>query len=199
MPDACVDAVVTDPPYGINYRSKRLGGIVNDDRPFIWWLRDAWRVTRDGGALVCFCRWDVQEAFRFAIDLAGFRIRSQVVWDREIHGMGDTAGAFAPRHDVMWFATKGRFKFSRGRPASVLRARTLRGASLTHPTEKPLPLMQQLVRAVTAPGHVVLDPFSGSGATAHAALLEGCRFVGVELDEGFFKNAEDRLQRVAAL
>jgi DNA modification methylase len=197
LPDGVADAFVTDPPYGISYESKKLGGIRNDDRPFIWWLRDAWRITRDGGALVCFCRWDVQEAFKFAIELAGFRIRSQVVWDREVHGMGDTAGAFAPRHDVVWFATKGRFRFPRGRPPSVLRAKTLRGAALTHPTEKPVPLLQQLVRAVTPPGGLVIDPFTGSGSTGHAVLLEGGRFFGTELDEVFVANARARLTRVS--
>ncbi len=49
-----------------------------------------------------------------------------------------------------------------------------------HPTVKPLELMQWLVRLVTPPGGTVLDPFTGSGSTGVAALLEGRRFVGIE-------------------
>jgi DNA modification methylase len=41
LPDDCIDAVVADPPYGINYKSKRGQRIANDDAPFIWWIRDA--------------------------------------------------------------------------------------------------------------------------------------------------------------
>lgn len=195
LPDASVDAVVTDPPYGIEYRgrSARHRPIANDDRPFIWWLRDAWRVTKDGGALICFCRWDVQEAFRFAIELAGFTVKSQVVWDRERHGMGDLAASFAPRHDVAWFATKGRFRFPGGRPVSVVRAARAHASALQHPTEKPVPLMQQLVRAVCPVGGLVLDPFAGSGSTGVAALLEGRRFLGVELDVAYSAIARQRL------
>jgi hypothetical protein len=52
-----------------------------------------------------------------------------------------------------------------------------------HPTVKPIDLMRYLVRLVTPPGGLVLDPFTGSGTTGCAALLEGARFVGCELDE----------------
>ena len=51
-----------------------------------------------------------------------------------------------------------------------------------HATVKPLELMRWLVRLVTPPGGVVLDPFLGSGTTAEACLIEGVRCVGVELD-----------------
>ena len=101
-----VDAVITDPPYGIAYANQAGKRVLNDERPFIWWLYDAYRIAATGGALVCFCRWDVQEAFRWAIEIAGFKVKSQVIWDREVHGMGDTKSAFGPRHDVIWFATK---------------------------------------------------------------------------------------------
>lgn len=52
IPDETFDAIVTDPPYGIAYKSKRLGGIANDERPFIWWLHDAYRVLKDNSAIV---------------------------------------------------------------------------------------------------------------------------------------------------
>lgn len=193
VPDACVDAVVTDPPYGIGYRSLLTGTIANDDRPFIWWLRDAWRVTVDGGALVCFCRWDVQEAFRFAIELAGFTLRSQVIWDREHHGMGNLAQQFGPQHDVIWFATKGRFRFRNGRPVSVIRVRRPHTGA-RHPTEKPLELMERLVGPVSPVDGVVLDPFASSGSTGVAALQLGRRFIGVELDEHHAATSRARLE-----
>lgn len=84
LPDGNVDAVITDPPYGIdfqsNMRSKRLPKIANDQRPFIWFLHDAYRVTKDGGCCICFCRWDTEDVFKMAMEAAGFRIKSQLVW-----------------------------------------------------------------------------------------------------------------------
>ena len=60
--------------------------------------------------------------------------------------------------------------------------RKLKGRVNSHPTVKPVALMRYLVRLVTPPGGIVLDPFAGSGSTGVAALKEGFQFVGVELD-----------------
>ena len=200
MPDGCVDAVVTDPPYGIAYQSawrtdplKRHRPIANDAQPFVWFLPEAARLLRPGGALLCFCRWDTREAFRLAIGWAGLQVRSHVVWDREAHGMGDLTAQFAPQHDDIWFATKGQFRFPGERPKSVVRALRVSGASMVHPNEKPVDLMRQLVDAVTPPGGVVLDPFLGSGATGCAAVATNRSFVGIEMDEERFAIAEDRI------
>jgi site-specific DNA-methyltransferase (adenine-specific) len=63
----------------------------------------------------------------------------------------------------------------------------------THPTLKPINLMTYLCRMITPPGGIVLDPFMGSGSTGISACLEGFRFVGMELDEDYFKIAEARV------
>ncbi len=70
-----------------------------------------------------------------------------------------------------------------------------RGADNKHPTVKPTDLMRYLCRLVTPPNGIVLDPFMGSGSTGKAAMLEGFRFVGIELDEGYFKIAQDRINQ----
>lgn len=63
----------------------------------------------------------------------------------------------------------------------------------THPTVKPLDLMRWLVRLVTPPGGLVLDPFTGSGTTGAAAAIEGFRFLGFELDTGHAEIARTRI------
>ena len=63
----------------------------------------------------------------------------------------------------------------------------------THPTLKPINLMTYLCRLITPPGGVILDPFMGSGSTGISACLEGFRFVGMELQEDYFKIAEARI------
>jgi site-specific DNA-methyltransferase (adenine-specific) len=67
-----------------------------------------------------------------------------------------------------------------------------------HPTVKPTDLMRQLVRLVTPPGGVVLDPFTGSGSTAKAAILEGFEFIGCELTEEYLPIIEGRLNHAVA-
>jgi site-specific DNA-methyltransferase (adenine-specific) len=62
-----------------------------------------------------------------------------------------------------------------------------------HPTVKPIALMRYLIRLVTPPGAVVLDPFTGSGTTGIAAALEGCEFVGIEQSADYAAIAEARI------
>ncbi len=71
------------------------------------------------------------------------------------------------------------------------RGKTLRTNS--HPTVKPTELMRWLVRLVTPPGGVVLDPFMGSGSTGKAARIEGFRFIGIELSEEYAAIARARI------
>jgi site-specific DNA-methyltransferase (adenine-specific) len=66
-----------------------------------------------------------------------------------------------------------------------------------HPTVKPTDLMRWLVRLVTAPGGLVLDPFMGSGSTGKAAMLEGFRFAGADLDPDHVEIARARIAHSA--
>jgi site-specific DNA-methyltransferase (adenine-specific) len=74
-----------------------------------------------------------------------------------------------------------------------------RGEGNNHPTVKPVALMRWLVRMVTPPGGTVLDPFMGSGTTGVAAVQEGFRFVGIELEPEYVAIAERRIAGVRDL
>jgi site-specific DNA-methyltransferase (adenine-specific) len=63
----------------------------------------------------------------------------------------------------------------------------------THPTVKPISLMRYLVKMVTPPGGLVLDPFAGSGSTCIAAAEEGMQFLGIEREEEYVKIARSRV------
>lgn len=77
-----------------------------------------------------------------------------------------------------------------------------RGARLvanSHPTVKPLDLMQWLCRLVTPKGGLILDPFTGSGSTGRAAVAEGFRFLGIELSDEYASIARARIAEYAPL
>jgi len=199
--DELVDAVIADPPYGINYQSARridkaarMPKIANDTRPFIWWLYDAYRITKMGGAILCFCEWRYQDVFKMAIETAGFTLKSQIIWDRGCHGLGDLNASFAPQHDVVWFGVKGNFCFQNGRPQSIIRSPRVAPNNLVHPNEKPVPLMRHLVEMVTPTGGMVLDPFMGSGSTGAACINTGRRFIGIEKNADYFSIACQRVK-----
>ena len=79
-------------------------------------------------------------------------------------------------------------------PGSFQSEGTKKAANNNHPTVKPTALMRYLCRLVTPPGGLVLDPFMGSGSTGKAAMLEGFRFIGCELDPDYVAIARARIE-----
>ena len=63
-----------------------------------------------------------------------------------------------------------------------------------HPTVKPTALMRYLIRLITPPGGVVLDPFAGSGSTGKGAVLDGYSFIGCEIDPDYYEIARRRIE-----
>ena len=63
-----------------------------------------------------------------------------------------------------------------------------------HPTVKPIELMKYLIKLVTPPGGIVLDPFNGSGSTGCAAVELGCEYVGIELDLKYVEISKKRIE-----
>jgi site-specific DNA-methyltransferase (adenine-specific) len=146
-----------------------------------------------------FCNWETSCEWRRHIEGVGLTVVSQVIWDREHHGMGDLAGGFAPMHDVVWYATKGRRVFAGERPKSVLRhRRPSPGADFGHPTCKPLSLMREIVDAIKRDTHLpTIDPFMGSGTTGAACVMTGVHFLGTEIDATYFDIAARRISAAA--
>lgn len=71
-----------------------------------------------------------------------------------------------------------------------------RGAFNDHPTVKPITLMSYLVRLITPPKGIVLDPFMGSGSTALACIQDGFHFIGIEREEKYFDIACKRIEKM---
>lgn len=197
LPDGVFDSCIIDPPYGMSYQglNNNRPPIANDQSPFIWWLYDAYRVLKDDAALACFCNWKNQEAFKFAIELARFTVRSHAIWKRANSGMGHTSMTMMPCHDVIWHATKGRFTWPNGRPPSYFDVPNVPTKQRVHSTQKPDELMRQLANAMTQEGGIIFDPTMGSGSTGKSAIDAGYRFVGVEMDPLNFATAKRRISR----
>jgi DNA modification methylase len=94
---------------------------------------------------------------------------------------------FAPKRDADRIATDGA-------GGENPRNRTNTAKVNHHPTVKPTTLMRYLIRLVTPPDGTVLDPFTGSGSTGKAAILEGFKFVGIEQDADYVRIAESRIK-----
>jgi site-specific DNA-methyltransferase (adenine-specific) len=196
------DACVTDPPYGIDYqsawrtdRTRWKPKIQNDKEPYTEWIDLAYQLTKEGGCLACFCRWDVEHIFREKIKKAGYKVKSQIIWDKVIHGMGDLRASFAPQHENIIFAIKGNYVFHDKRPKSIIKSVRVNASKMVHPNEKPIDLGEQLINSIVPYGGVVCDLFMGSGFLGVACKNTGRNFIGIEKEAAYFEIAKKRISK----
>lgn len=205
LPEASVDAIVTDPPYNVG---KDFGNGAAADRrdDYNEWLDAVWmacgRVAKDG-AFLCYTN-------RIAHLPVGmqppppWRLFHVGVWRKPLALAGTWYG-IAPHWEPIIMLVKGKpWRSFRGPDVlcDVL-SHNVKTKRRGHPTEKPLGLMQQLVEFACPAGGLVLDPFCGSGTTGEAALSLGRRFLGIDIEERWVTMTRARLPafqpRLAAL
>ena len=195
-----VDAVVTDPPYGIAYISgmrkpETSFGLMNsDDITNAAWLIFVPRIIKIGGAIYCFSRWDVLGIWKHLFEFFGLSVKNCIVWDKEQGGMGDLSGSYSPSHEMILLATRGKHLLNGNRPKDVIRIQRMSGQRV-HPTEKPIELMRELILNSTDAGTTILDPFMGSGTTGVACVQTGRKFIGIEIEPKYFDIAVKRIQQ----
>lgn len=199
LPSATADVVLTDPPYGMNYKSGWSGANVAMDgtrnalRMYRRLLPELVRVMADDAHLYWFTRWDV---FADATDALSpyLPVVNMLVWDKGHPGMGNLT-LYGYSHELILFAVKGKRGLVGGRPGNVFRTNPVPVGRRIHPTEKPLGLLRQLI--VPSAATSVLDLFAGSGSTLIAAKEAGATAIGIELEERYCEAAALRLQQAA--
>jgi DNA modification methylase len=197
--------LLTDPPYGVEFQSHRRvttarkEPIANDGKDealalLADVLTTAIPLMAEDATCLIFTGWRNEPDFRRAIEQAGFTIRGSLVWVKNNHGAGDLTGAFAPQHERIIHAVKGNPKLVR-RAADVLSGHDAQNSE--HPMEKPRDLLRQLIETVTQPGDTVVDPFFGTGNALLEAYTLERDFFGIELDEGWHRQAVEAIHHLA--
>jgi site-specific DNA-methyltransferase (adenine-specific) len=178
LPPGCVDLIVTDPPYGLEYRSSRKKvkrRIYGDDRFPLETIRRLTEIPKL--ASYFFCRWD-----NLCNDLPLLKKnpKSVIAWiKREGGGQGDLEHEHARVYEMALFYPGLNHTFNRGRPPDVLFGRNTKNE--LHLTQKPVPLIREMLEWYEF--QRVLDPYAGSGSTLRAARELGKHFLGFEIDK----------------
>lgn len=196
------DLLVTDPPYGDGYKGGRTDKwalITGDDdlenihdclRHCLKGLRRGRHVYIFGGSL----------------DLTKLPLcaAAELIWDKVNFGLGDLSMPWGPQHEKITFAVYEISKVNREKGFGNLTARLRKGSILrslrahsgrvrSHPTEKPVDILRQMIESSSVMGETVYDPFAGSGSTLIAAALECRKAIGVEIEEKYCEVAATRL------
>jgi len=207
-----VDAVMTDPPYGNRYRTDRRLGVYRHStrltaelltQPL---LNDTFAKTQsllieavpamrpllsDAGIIYCFGAPDRLDML-LPIIRASFDVVNIICWDKGRFGMGDLKASYSKQWEAIVFGRIARSKLVGGRDPDIVSIPRPSGNTYVHPTQKPVALMEYLIRRHTA--DCILDPFMGSGTTGVACVRTGRRFIGVEEVPRFFEIAVKRIE-----
>lgn len=180
MPAGSVDAVVTDPPYGLG---DRMNSGTTGEWSKLWKVSPSWDATvADGVVELAY--------YQYSIIWGGNYYplppaRGWMVWDKK---QEHTSG----HAELAWT--------NLDQPVRVFRLSRVEAYSRMnkeHPTQKPLDLMKWCLSFLPE-GCTVLDPFMGSGTTGVACMQTGRNFIGCEIDPGYFEAAKRRIELAAA-
>ena len=208
LPDNCIDAIVMDPPYP-NVRTTRGNGEqaqkLDSANPLgalglrgcNWLLRavaqESMRVVKQSGSLLIFCDCAMVPEMVPLIESSGPFYRNIVVWDKESPGTGT---GFRMQHEFIVHFVYGKAQYYNKNTGTVLRSKRIHISKRVHANEKPVDLLESLIRVVVPPRGVVLDPFMGCGATGVACLNLGMSFIGIDLNPLHCATAKSLLSSV---
>jgi len=217
IPTASIDLILTDPPYNLSNYS--TGNIklswrkdINNDvadwdkvefKPSDW-VGEFKRILKPTGNIFAFCSYNLigkwHEAFDPEFDTFQF-----VVWHKTNPVPKVLRAGFLNSCELivcMW--NKGHtWNFSNQREMhNFIETPICMGPERVknpfHPTQKPVRVLEHIIKIASKEGDTVFDPFMGVGSTGVAALNLGRKFIGIEIDEKYFKAAERRLKSASS-
>lgn len=207
-----VDCVITDPPFGVDNQSnmaKSVDGkqmarkIANDESPevaiktFKNVMASLLPKTAEHSDMYVFTSYQVLKEWLVMTDeflpTFGFARKAVLVWQKDGPGMGDLETWGMGCEFILYFK-RGRRERSDTRRSNVIHIPQLRPSDLIHPHEKPLPLLELLIKHSTNRGDFIVDPFGGSGSLVRAAQRCGRSAVAIEYDEMNYKLAKAKLE-----
>lgn len=190
-----IDAVITDPPFGINYDA-HVAGTVGEENSYkddkekyehiLTMFPDIYRVLKKDGWLIWFFGMTWYERVKIELRKAGFTVDEiPIMWDRS-EGRCYTNRPdryFAKGYDVAFHAFKGDPHLIRKNEKNVLHIPPVETKDRELVVERPIELYEELINRLTIPGQLVADFFAGSGSCLAAAAQLKRDYLGIEKNE----------------
>jgi site-specific DNA-methyltransferase (adenine-specific) len=215
IPAGTIDLIVTDPPFAIDFRAKRLNynrtcsNVMDGYREVsgkeyaafsTTWMTEAHRVLSPRGSMYVFSGWNHLKDILSGLDAAGFVTKNHLIWKYQFGVF--TRKKYVTSHYHILFVVKDptRYTFNKVEhyPEDVweIRREYWKGRKKT-PTKLPSEIVRKILRFSSNPGDLVFDPFLGSGTVAVTAKEMGRHFIGFEVVEDYYTFAEMRLAETA--
>ena len=212
LEDNSINLIAIDPPYEINYNNQAW-----DNKKLDWFLlfTHFHRILKETGNLIIFQGWSNVSA-TIKAGQEKFNLKNWIIYDR-IKGRGAKTNLVSTREDILWFTKSESYTYNKipsnikkktgglgiknGQPNRAL-SNVWTDISpivpwskerVKHPTQKPLQLMERIVKVWSNEQDVVLDCFAGSGSTLVAAKNLNRQYIGCENNLDFFHIVKSRL------
>jgi len=202
-----VDAVITDPPYGIGIKTQnqfsksknlRISENYWDENAPAEYIDISCEMLNEGGIFVAFTAQEFAGALWQRLKDLTFNYVRWFYWVKT-NPCPNPLPIYTNSVEVAVIGAKaGKKPYFGGNAVSAnyfLSGGTKSADRTDHPTQKNLRMIRKLVRDLCPEGGLVLDPFGGSGTTAVACLIEGRRCITIERDEEYFETMRTRINR----
>ena len=190
IPDESVDLTLTDPPYGTktNQRGNSfMIGEFSNVLPLV--LPEVFRVLKPDGAFYCFTSWTQMPEWLLRFQQY-FKLQNILIWDKQRHSGCYSPSSWQFTWEGVYFGLKGKRKI-REYQRDVLKSNQ-KGKRIA--MEKPVDILEQIIKASSDEGMTILDPFMGSGTTGVACKNLNRNFIGIEIDKEYFEIAKQRIE-----
>jgi len=208
IPDESIDLLLTDPPYNVSRKSNfhtmgRKGVDFGEwDKEFNQkeWLEVACRKIKKGGSAIIFNDYKNIGAMKGVLENNQMTIKEMLIWRKTNPMPRNRDRLYVTSIEIAIWAVKGKgWTFNRQRDTyenGIFECPIVNHKQRIHPTQKPLEVIQELIKIHSNEGDVVLDCFMGSGTTAVACELNNRKWIGFELEREYFELANKRLEQI---
>ena len=205
IPDESIDLLVTDPPYkivqggctnkavrlkGSNQEQLKKGTLFNNNSiKFNEWIPEVYRVLKNNSHCYIMSNdRNINELLNIC-EKVGFKLLNILVWGKSKHSPNRY---YLKNCEFIVFLRKGKAKnINNMGTKQLLLIDNVENKN--HPSEKPIKLMEILIKNSSNEHDKLLDPFMGSGSTGVACVNTNRNFIGIELDENYFNIAKERI------
>ena len=217
IPNNSVDAIVTDPPFNLVGKmggsihlfrqSEKDGNNTYNDKTMdydtgfeqLTWIKTALKKLKKGGHIIIFNDWENMGDISKELKKNKVKVKSLNHWQKTNPQPSEWKRRFVPGREYFLHAIiPGKYTFNLD---SIHHGDFIMGLTPgrekklgKHPNQKPIQLMEELVKILTNENDIVLDCFMGSGSTGVACRNTNRNFTGIELDEKYFEIAKQRIE-----
>jgi site-specific DNA-methyltransferase (adenine-specific) len=193
------DLLLSDPPYGMDFKSgwndkEKIANDKIEDTITLFEnvLKECVPLLKDDAHFYLFGNIDFLSEIKPIIEKY-LNLKNILIWDRKVIGMGDLK-TYGFSYDIVYFGYNKKWKDLNGtRDRDILQFNRVTPSANIHPTEKPIDLLEYLIKKSTKENDNILDPFAGGGSTLLSCKNTNRLATGIEIEEKYYNLIKSRI------